>query len=194
MNKKIAMSGLSIVAALTIMGGATFAQFSDSATVSGNTFSTGDSNLQIAANNAGIPGTYGESITGPTFTGIFPGQTKTFEFWLKNSSTAAINLDLLADVSAINPTDNITQTIDNVLLISWVCDTDGNGGLADNTPSSAFSPRDWFEGGNAALGSLEPNEEMICRMFGNLPLSADNTVANQSVAFDVRYDATQVVP
>jgi predicted ribosomally synthesized peptide with SipW-like signal peptide len=40
-NKKIAISSLSILAALSLMGGATFAAFSSSATSANNTFSAG---------------------------------------------------------------------------------------------------------------------------------------------------------
>jgi predicted ribosomally synthesized peptide with SipW-like signal peptide len=193
MNKKILMSGMSIVASLAIMGGTTFALFDDSVTATNNTFAVGNADLQIAPDTGSGPGTFVESIPGPSFTGMFPGQTKTFEFWLKNSSTSTIDLALTADVSAINPAADGDQDVDNVLLVSWVCDTDGDGGVADNTPSSEFSPRDWFTGGNAGVGTLIPGEQMICRMFGELPSSASETVEGETVAFDAKYDATQVV-
>lgn len=185
------MSAISMFSALAVMGGATFAVFDDTSTATNNTFATGNANLQIATDTGSGPGTFVESIAGPNFSGIYPGQTKTFEFWLKNSSTAQIDLNLDADVSAISPDPDGDQLIDNTLLVSWVCDTDGDLSLGNNTPSSEFSPRDWFNGGSANLGSLTPGEQMICRMVGRLPSSADNSVANQTVIFNVEYGATQ---
>lgn len=190
MNTRIGISIISIVSALALLSGATFAFFSDQATSNGNTFSTGNADLQIAADVEGTE-VFTDSITGPNFSGLFPGETREFDFWLKNNSLSAIDLNLVADVSAINPTDDATQEIDNALLISWVCDTDGNGGVADNTPTAEFSPRAWLNGGNASLESLTPGEQMICRMFGRLPDTTDNTVAGETVIFDVTYDGTQ---
>lgn len=190
MNRKIAMSALSILGALTIMGGATFAAFGDTATATANTFATGIAALKISQDNSG-PVSFLDTIPGPNFAGIIPGQTKNFDFWLKNESDTAITLNLTADVNAISPLDDPTQDIDNVLLVSWNCDTDLDNDLGNNTPSAEFSPRDWLNGGNASVGSLNTGQQMFCRMSGRLPSTADNTVAGETVAFDVIYDATQ---
>jgi len=192
MNKKIALSAMSILASLALLGGATFALFTDTATSEDNTFVSGNADLQIAL-DVESPGIFGESIAGPNFTGIFPGESRDFDFWLKNNSASKIDLDVTADVSSITPAGDGDQTIDNVLLVKWTCDLDGDGDLSDETPTAEFSPRDWFNGGNAALGSLTPAEEMLCRMTGRLPSDADSTVADQTVVFDVEYDATQVL-
>lgn len=187
------MSALSIVSALTIMGGATYAAFSGSATATNNTFATGNADLQIALDTGNNTEVFGSNIAGPTFTGILPGQTKTFNFWLKNNSTTPIGLDVTADVSGIDPADDNSQVIDNTLLVSWTCDTNGNNSLGDETPTPEFSPRDWLNGGNASLFlNLGSGVQRFCQMTGRLPSSADNTVAGQSVAFDVKYDGSQV--
>src|SRR5687768_5190779 len=57
MNKKIMMSALSIVSALTIMGGATYAAFTSEAQNEGNTFGSGELVLQIngAGGNGSTP-------------------------------------------------------------------------------------------------------------------------------------------
>lgn len=47
MNKRIALSGMSILTALALIGGATFAFFSDVETSTGNTFTAGDLDLKI---------------------------------------------------------------------------------------------------------------------------------------------------
>ncbi len=194
MNKKIVFSVVSIFSALAIMGGATFAAFSDTATTTGNTFATGNADLQVAPDVSGNAGTFVETMPGPTFSGMFPGQTKTFDFWLKNNSTATIPLDLTADISAINPSNDGDQQLDNVLLVSWLCDIDHDNSLGNNTATAEFSPRDWLNGGNASVGSLGPNQQMFCRMIGRLPSSADSTVAGQTVIFDALYGGVQASP
>ncbi|OGH14012.1 MAG: hypothetical protein A2687_06115 [Candidatus Levybacteria bacterium RIFCSPHIGHO2_01_FULL_38_26] len=192
MNKKIALSAMSILTSLALLGGATFALFTDTATSEDNTFASGNADLQISLDDPdSSPVEFLDSIPGPNFTGIFPGESRDFDFWLKNNSSSVIDLDLTADVSSITPDPDGDQTIDNILLLSWTCDINGNGSLGDETPTAEFSPRDWLNGGNAALGSLIPAEEMFCRMTGRLPSTADSTVANQTVVFDVVYDATQ---
>lgn len=190
MNIRIAFSILTILASAGIMAGATFAFFTDQATSTNNTFSAGNADLQIAVDVVGSE-VFADTIAGPNFTGMFPGETRNFDFWLKNNSASAINLNLTADVDDILPAADGVQDIDNELLVRWTCDLDGNLSLGDETPTSEFSPRDWFTGGNASLGSLIPAEQMFCRMSGRLPSDTDNSVAGESVEFDVLYDATQ---
>lgn len=68
MNSKIAMSALSILASLAIMGGATFAFFSDSGTSSGNVFAAGNLNLQLDDTNETVT----ENVTASFGTGVTP--------------------------------------------------------------------------------------------------------------------------
>ncbi len=185
-NKKILVSGLSVVSTLALMGGTAFALFSDTATATNNTFATGNADLQISLNGED----YDDSIPGPTFTGMFPGDSRTYDFWLKNNSSAAISLNLTSDVSAINPDPDGNQEIDNTLLVSWVCDPE-NDGFGDNIPTSEFSPRDWFNGGNASLGSLAQNVELACQLTGRIPSSADGSIAGETIVFDAVYDGVQ---
>lgn len=190
-NRKIAMSAVSILAAIALMGGTTFAFFTDQASSTNNTFSTGNADLDIAPDTGTGPGGFAETISGPNFTGIIPGETRNFDFWLRNNSSTALGLDLLADISAINPVLDADQEIDNVLLISWNCDTDLDLSLGNNTPTSEFSPRDWLNGGDESVGSLASGTQMFCRMIGRLPSTADNTVAGETVVFDAVYNASQ---
>ncbi len=186
-NKKIMLSGISIVASLSLMAGATFAFFSDSATASNNTFATGNADLQLSLDGE----SFANSIPGPAFTNMAPGDTETYDFWLKNNSSASISLDLTADVSAINPNPDGDQLIDNTLLVSWVCDTDNDNDFSNNTPTSEYSPRDWLNGGNASIGALAQNAELKCQLTGRIPSTADNTIAGQTVLFDAFYDGVQ---
>lgn len=188
-NRKIAISAVSILAAMALLGGSAFAVFSSSAASTANTFTTGNANLMIAPDVAGNPGTFVSSIAGPSFGGLAPGDSEDFDFWLKNVSSANVSLDLTGDVSAISTDPN---NLDSTLLIKWTCDTDHDNSLGDEISSSEFSPRDWLNGGNTALSALTQNQQMFCRMTGTLPLTADNTVSGQNVIFDAIYNGTQL--
>lgn len=200
MNKKIAMSGLSIMAALMMLGGATYAQFASSATTTENTFATGNADLRIAVDTgAGEPseGSFLSSIAGANFDNIAPGFDDRYLFWLKNTSESNIDLNLTADLLNLDQDPDNTDpntNLDEALLIRWVCDLDGNHSLDPVTETtSEFSVRQWIDGGFASLGSLNAGETMFCGMYSRVPMSVTNDIANETISFDVKYDATQVV-
>lgn len=194
MNKKIAMSFMSITAALLVMGGATYAAFSGSATATSNTFASGTVELLISLDPAGTDGTFSPTVNGEDFSGLLPGQTRTASFWLQNTSTDSA-LSLVSDVTAITDADDLTQQLDNQLLVSWTCDTNGDNSLGGETPSPEFSPRDWLVGGNASiLPSIPAGAKRFCQMSGRLPASATNDAAGETISFDVKYDGTQIIP
>ena len=86
-NRRIIASGLSIVSALAVMGGATFAFFSDTGTSSNNVFAAGSLDLQLS-NDAS---TYSDSVTA-TFGGsnLAPGQCLSADALnLKNNGSVA---------------------------------------------------------------------------------------------------------
>jgi len=88
-NRRILASGLSIVSALAVMGGATFAFFSDTGTSSSNVFAAGSLDLQLS--NDAV--TYSDSVSA-TFggTNMAPGQCLAADALnLKNSGTVAAN-------------------------------------------------------------------------------------------------------
>ncbi len=194
-NKKITLSALSIVTALALTAGATYAFFTDQATSTGNTFSTGNANLQIGQ-DTGDENTvaFGDSYLAPDYSDLTPGFTSNSDFWLRNTSSGTISLNILADltVTAETPGSDATDNLKDNLLISWNCDTDDDGSLGNNTPSSEFSVNQWATGGNADLGTIAPNNAIFCRMTARVPSSATNEIAGDSLSFDGLFDATQL--
>lgn len=77
MNSKIAMSGLSILASFAIMGGATFAFFSSSATSTGNVFAAGNLVLQVDDADQTSSPTVNASLN---FAGLAPGVTSSKQY------------------------------------------------------------------------------------------------------------------
>ena len=131
-NRKFTMSALSIVLSMAIMGGTTFAFFTDQAQSTNNTFSTGTADLQVGL-DTGNENTvaFANAIDAPDYSGVFPGFSSNTDFWLKNVSSSTVNLSTVADLS--NLVENAGTDLKNNLLISWNCDTDDNGSLGDNT-------------------------------------------------------------
>mgnify|MGYP001613554385 CR=1 FL=1 len=125
-NKKIIMSGMSIVSALTLMGGATFAFFSSNATSVDNTFASGTMTLLVDDTDQLTPV---PSVTGSlSVTGFVPGASTTGYVSLHNGGSIAIaEVELGADsVITANPdaTGNMKEVLNlTVLVDNAVSDT-----------------------------------------------------------------------
>lgn len=174
MNKKIMMSGLSIVSALTLLGGTAFAAFTGSAVASNNTFSTGAADLKISSDNVNYSGLISNPFNGA---GIAPGYNHTFTFYLQNNGS-----DPLSIVAKFN--GGTVSLLDDVLVTDFACN---NG--ADPAAYNVTAMR----GGSVSLGDL-PTGAMTCTVNVILPNSVDNTYQNLTSNFDVVFEGTQVTP
>ncbi len=126
MNSKIALSAISILASLALVGGATFALFSDVATSSDNTFATGTLNLQIDDTDQSAT----ESVTGSIFANNFaPGQSVTSFISLHNpvGSLPIAEVEMTADTLETADPDGLSD-LRNVLQLAVMVD--------DSTPDS----------------------------------------------------------
>lgn len=172
MNKKIMMSGLSIISALALLGGTAFAAFTTQATATGNTFSTGIEDLRISTDDS----VYASTISNPfNHANITPGYNQQFIFYLKNFGADPIDINASFVGGATG--------LDDVLMTDFDCDNGAN--------PSAFSVTA-MKGGSVSLGSLNPGASTLCHITVNLPFSVDNSYSGgvQSV-FDVHFDGTQ---
>lgn len=200
------MSAVSIVTALALAGGATYAFFSDSAQSTDNTFSTGNADLQIAEDvlPQGDPGTYLGSITGVNFSNIAPGFSMDKDFWLKNDSAGNFSMDVTADLT--NLTGTTPGTLPDVLMVKFTCDTDNNGlGTGTDTITPEKSVSDWISQSPVALGTIGPNQgasnattssdkdELFCRMTASLSPELGSEIAGKDLSFDGVFDGTQVL-
>lgn len=195
MNKKIAMSAISIVSSLAIMGGATFAAFLDQASLTANTFASGEADLRIAIID---PATnVDDSEYAPTQPGfgagetLIPGYDEDFSFWLRNFSDDSVTLDVIARLATVT---GDSEALQDAVQITFSCLRED----AVATSAGPFSINQW-EAGQALFvnldGSSSPvSDEAACDMNVTLPLSADNTVAGKIVNFNVLFDGTQVAP
>ncbi len=172
-NRKIAMSGLSILTALTMMGGSAFAAFTTQASATGNTFSSGTENLTVSADN----NTFTSSIVSPfSGTNLTPGYTHTFHVFLKNEGVDQLT------VSATFANGSGDAELENVLMTDFAC--------TNGSDPSAFSVTS-MRGGSVSLGTLAPGVSTDCSLVVTLPSDVDNSASNKSSTFDVLFNGTQ---
>jgi predicted ribosomally synthesized peptide with SipW-like signal peptide len=185
-NRRIIISSLSVITALSLMTGATFAFFTDTASSQGNSFTSGNADLQLAQDVTGNAGTFGNNISGPVLTNLYPGFTGDFPFWVKNNSSANIPLAIKADLSGTQ-----TGELADNLYIRWTCDTDGNGSLVGETPTAEFTVNQWISGGDTTLIMLNQNVQRFCQMHARIPNTAGDDIQGDSAVFNADYNATQ---
>ncbi|HSX09988.1 MAG TPA: hypothetical protein VLF93_07565 [Candidatus Saccharimonadales bacterium] len=185
MNKKILMSGMSIMASLAMLGGSAFAAFATSASATDSTFSTGTDSLLVSHDN--VTEDFASTITSPfTGTKITPGYHHVFTFFLKNDATQSTD-DLNVSASFVRGAGETGDSgLENVLSTQFSC-TDG----AVITTPSAFSVTSML-GGSVSLGTIKSGDTASCTLTVDLPLSADNTVSGKSTSFDVSFNANGV--
>lgn len=129
MNTRIALSGLSILASLAIMGAATFAFFSDVGTSSGNIFNSGTLDMLLSDNNE----TDQNNVSGTWGLASAPGDTFDSTLNIKNSGSVAANHVELAFGNVVTdaigaPGSTTTTPMDTVIEITTLqWDSDGNG-------------------------------------------------------------------
>ena len=136
MNSKIALSGLSILASLALIGGATFAYFSDVGTSTGNVFGAGTFDLKLGDDNESVKD---DIDTTWNNTNMAPGTNPiTATLKLRNSGTVIGNNVHLKAENVITDTgytesqpmskllEITAATYDGVDILSLIPDTNGN--------------------------------------------------------------------
>ena len=128
-NKKIAMSAMSIVAALTLAGGATFAFFSDEATRPSNTFGTASMDLELA--NDGV--TFLDDVTATfSVSNMIPGQIRAQTITFRNNGTTPIaEIAMKLDATSADDSSPDGSDLRNVLNVRVF-----EGSTADGTNTS----------------------------------------------------------
>jgi spore coat-associated protein N len=193
MNTKIALSGLSIMAAMALMAGATFAFFSDSGTSTANTFSTGTLDLKLTDADQ----TTQDSVTASFGGSLVPGScTGNQTLSLRNSGTVAANH---AEVKVANVvTDNVPTATPNMAawlmidtlqydagnVVAQIPDVNGNGwkDLADWASTTTVLD-------DLALADLNVDHPLVMNVC--LHSTTPNEVQSDSVVSTFTIDLNQ---
>jgi hypothetical protein len=171
-NRKLAMSGMSILTALTMMGGSAFAAFTATATTVGNTFSTSNPNLNVSTDGT----TFGPTKPGFNVSGLVPGTTTAAQsFTLQNTGTdnmpvsAKFNYD-----TALNslPGSDIDFTI--------TC-------VGSNPVTHSYA--DWIATGDV-IGTVNAGQNLGCQMTATLHAGVGNEDLNKKAVFDAVFSGS----
>lgn len=222
-KKKLAAGAVAGVAALALIGGGTFALWSDFDSIQGNELAAGTLTLEL-----------GQS-TPLDFGKLAPGENKAQTVWIANRSddTDALQnaeltgsmLNLVGIEDGCNGNSEIVDDAD--------CDDTTSGGefpdqayiqFASKPAASATSCAGGSygnhkqgtmtavaAGGPFVLGEMDPDQGICIRVEAGLPgggpggdsndgidfagaASADNATQGDSATFDVKFDLTQVIP
>lgn len=181
-NKKIIVSTLSILASLTLMAGATYAFFTDSATSANNQLTTGTLNISVDQ-SANI------FQNSTTISNWQPGEERLVRFDVVNQGSLPVNLRAIAVGDwAINELDeNVVKVVKAEYWngSAWTELTANANGLTGYVYYSQF-------GTDANLFELQANPEREqFRLTIKLDNSADNTYQGQIFNATVRVEARQ---
>jgi hypothetical protein len=189
MNKKIVLSGISIVTALTLLGGAVYAQFVVTALASGNTFSSGTPALELCNDTNGAIGDCNNTIPSPiNVADLIPGVPQTFAFWMDNSGTDPLS-PLSAQFSGTTGTGaGGTGKLETDLAVAIDCTAGGTtnvGAVASAAFTTWESAAQTFTGGNAlpAAGTAR------CVLTVELP-SGNTTDFAQALSFNATFSGS----
>ena len=170
-NKRIAISFITIAGVLTAVVGITLAQFSDTATLTGNTLSTATPNLKIS----GDCSTYSTSAPGITSDSLYPGESRTKHFCLRNDSDGDLGMGITASAhitsGSLDP-DLVAVTIDCGL---------GQVPVALNDTTSDL------------ITTIDPGGAVAsCTISQTFSKTATNSASNRTLHYTVTFTGTQV--
>jgi hypothetical protein len=166
MNRKIAISLLSVLGALTLVAGSAFAAFTTTATAQSNTFSATTPSLLLSVDSAA----FGNPVPGITVTGLIPGgpaNTHTFAVYNSDAdvnATQAVNLHFNNSGASTLPGGDTTVVVN--------C---GQGAVSDTYLG-------WMSG--HFIGNVNPTTTMSCTMDVSLNSGVPNSDAGLSDYFD----------
>lgn len=192
MNKKIALSGLSILTAFALMGGAAYAYFTSSQSALGNTISTGTMTFEgkisdTAGVSTGDSGKFSVSD-------LVPGGTLVRCLWVKNTGTVAGRYKIYASAESGD------TSLGNLLTVSATLNPtsgDCSGLLNPFTPGTVYGPNDLAKGAWQDIGargsflSSDPTTGTPFKILSGEPAMPGNNYSLFRITIKLSTDATQ---
>jgi len=188
--KRILFSILTVVAVAGLVGGATYAVFSNKATSGPNTFATGNADLKIDIdkNKNGVRDEdWQDDVDGISWSDLYPGWEDSYWIYLKNESSAPIDLRVRPEVTITS--ESYWEMKDKIKMeIDW-----RSGGHS----SGSWPLRDWTSVDNNPYLDpiLAPGQEAGPWLVKfSIPTTAGNEIADQTINFDLIFNGIQVTP
>lgn len=179
----IAKSLVVVFVVVAAAAGATYAIFSDTATIGDSTFSTGTADLKIW-DPTPTPGAWAETTEGFTTPALLPGQSADpFHFRLRNFNNATM------DVRAELTPDPAVAGLGDWVRVKFECDTTPGGPY--ETTTGEWTVNQWIAGSDM-LPDLPGGQAYECRLMARLDAGAPNAVQGQNLTFGALF--TGMIP
>jgi hypothetical protein len=192
MNRKIAISSVSILASLALLGVGVYAADLTDATSTANVATAANPHLQIAPDaGGGNPGTFSNSIAGGLTTShIAPEHDQTIIFFLKNTGDQSLALNALFSNVGGTGLGTTTGTLEHDLQIAISCVDNTTSAAIGSITSQSFSN---YEGGTppptpllfTGSGNIAPNQVAKCTVTSHL--GTGNNDAGQSLTYSAAF-------
>lgn len=188
--RRIYLSVLAIAATLALVGGATYAVFTSQATNVNNTFSTGNAEL-LLKNSA--EDSYSPTKGGAIWPNLYPGYTKSYDVWLKNTSSSPINFEVYPDVEIKIVEGDYHGTDGSLPNKIWLQFFNGA-----NAVTGKYTLSEWernYPGGTQKLDGVVPKgeERGPWQAVFTVDPNAGDEIQNSKLHFDLKFVGVQVV-
>jgi predicted ribosomally synthesized peptide with SipW-like signal peptide len=183
--KKILLSVLAIALTVGVVSGTAYALFTDTASVNGITFTSGNADLRVALDNAnsgpfgtpfGESQTFSNALNSYLFGYMYPGYENWGYFRLDNNSASAIPLTLTGQLKN-GVSGNWVELKDKIQVKM----TKGDGNYL-----TEWYTLDQWNSAPRSLGSLDIDETLTYRIYVRV-LAAGNEIANKTLS-SVQFD------
>jgi len=183
--KKIYLSLLAIIATVALVGGATYAAFTNAATSGPNTFATGNADLKLRHQ----PGqAWADSYGGANWGNLYPGWSDSYNVYLKNVSSSPITLKVMPKINITSYT--AWQLWDEVYMeITW---SDGSHSTGNYPLRAWVTPPDDNPYLEPVLPQGYDTGPWVIKF--NVPITAGDEIQDKNITFDLIFDGIQVTP
>jgi len=193
---KILISILGIILTIGVVSGTAYALFSDTATVSGVTLTTGSADLKI--NDAdSLPAV--ALSTSNTYPGWIDGQP----FKLTNASTSPIALDVTSRITSKTGSWTTLSPVVEVAIVEYSDAGQAAGAVAAKNPAAGTwtastgwkSLADWYAVTPTVIGTtIDQSTDHYFVMWGRIPTTAGNEISGLTVSTNWVLTGTQKTP
>ena len=183
--RKIYLSILAIIATVALVGGATYAVFTNAATSGPNTFATGNADLKLRHQ----PGqAWADSYGGANWGNLYPGWSDSYNVYLKNVSSSPITLKVMPKINITSYT--AWQLWDEVYMeITW---SDGSHSTGNYPLRAWVTPPDDNPYLEPVLPQGYDTGPWVIKF--SIPTTVGDEIQDANITFDLIFDGIQVTP
>lgn len=187
--KRVYLSILAIVVSISLVAGAAYAVFSNTATSGLNTFATGNADLKLRHQT---DQEWADSYDGASWNNLYPGWSDSYNVYLKNNSSSPISLRVFPKITGAIGNGIM---LDNIYLQFFYAD--GTPALnSSGTPCGNVTLRWWLDHPDSFdIGDLTQGQERgpwVAKF--SIPTTAGNEIADKTLNFDLVFNGIQITP